>query len=345
MRAMQVAIMNGKGGVFTSLFHYARMWEIVGVPSVCLFHGPTPEPLRAAGLEVIDAPRSLTMPHFPWTLSFRRIRQEVRERLGGDPDCIMVHTDLALRTIRSMFPSAIAMTRCHTDKTFLKHKSHIVITLNPDQHRRVSVDLRNSPARVCMFGHPFVMDPPPKPVTQKGPLRLNFVARFNGAKKPLLFARAMELLAVRPRPLIRMIGDGPLRQQVEDAMSAAGIQCDFTGWRSQPFDDFTCEDILVLPSSWEGLPWLLLEALARGVLIVASDIPGNMLALDNGRYGDVFPNGDAEALAKTLDLAITDLDRLREKADQGRADLASRFGPEVFWRNIQNEISALRTAA
>jgi glycosyltransferase involved in cell wall biosynthesis len=338
--ALQVAMMKGRGGVLTSLFHYARMWDSVGVPSVCLYRGPASDALRAAGIRVIDAPPSLAWPLFILTPSFGRLRREIRAAGGGaDPDCIMVHSDLALRGMRSMFPRAVAMTRCHSDKTERKRIADIVVTLNPDQQERVAHELAGSGPRVLMLGNPFAMQPPE--VATNGPLRLNYVARFVPVKDPLTFVRAVTRLRTRPLPVVRLIGEGPLQAKVQQALASAGIEAEFPGWRPHPFEDFTRNDILVLPSTWEGLPWLLLEAQARGVPVIASDIAGNRLALGDGAYGGIFPAGDPEALAACLDSALVDLGPLRAKAELGRAELPNRFGPQVFWNALQDAMTSV----
>jgi glycosyltransferase involved in cell wall biosynthesis len=346
MFAVQVAVMKGRGGVLTSLSHYARMWDSVGVPSVCLYRGPATEPLRAAGVGVIDAPRSLTSPLFALTPALGRLRREIRAAgHGADPDCVMVHSDRALHAVRRMFPAAIIMTRCHSDKTKNKRNADIVVTLNPDQHERVTRELAGSRARTFMLGHPFMMDPTPALVTGEGSARINFVARFVADKDPLTFAHAVAQLRTRPLPPVRLIGDGPLQEDAKLALQAAGVEGEFLGWRSRPFEDFTRSDILVLPSRWEGLPWLLLEAQARGVPTIASDVSGNRLALGDGAYGDIFPVGNPEALAGCLDSALPNLGALRAKAERGRADLPDRFGPRAFWNRLQEAMRTVRSEA
>lgn len=342
MLALQVAVMKGRGGVFTSLFHYARMFEAVGVRSLCLYRGPAAEPLRAGGVEAIDAPPSLTSPLFAFTPDLRRLRAEVRARGGGDPDFAMVHSDLALRNVRRMFPNAVIMTRCHSDKTKRKRDADIVVTLNPDQHARVTRALAGSRARTFMLGHPFMMDPEPAPAAGEGPVRLNYVARFVAEKEPLTFARALALM--RERPAVRLIGDGPLEAELRQELAAHGVAAEFTGWRPQPFEDFIRNDILVLPSSWEGLPWLLLESQVRCVPTIASDIAGNKLALGDGAYGNLFATGDAQALARTLDQAVANLDALRAKAERGRVDMPNRFGPQAFWAGLQGAMAEVKQA-
>lgn len=341
MFALQVAVMKGRGGVFTSLFHYARMFDAVGVKSLCLYRGPAADPLRAGGVNVLDAPQSLTSPIFPFTRDFANLQRDVRAQNNGrDPDFAMVHSDMALKAVRRMFPDTVIMTRCHSDKTKRKRDADIVVTLNPDQHVRVTAELEGSRARTFMLGHPFMMaEPAPLP---DGPTRINFVARFVPAKDPLTFVTALGLTGARPLPPIRMIGAGPMEDELKALYAQIGIAAEFCGWRPQPFADFTRGDILVLPSTWEGLPWLLLEAQARGVATIASNISGNAIALGDGAFGDIFPVGDAAALAAKLDAALTNPDVLRDKAANGRRTLQSRFGPKAFWDGLQGAMATVR---
>lgn len=341
MFALQVAVMKGRGGVFTSLFHYAGMFDAVGVKSLCLYRGPAAEPLRAGGVNVLDAPQSLTSPLFPFTRDFAHVQRDVRAQNGGrDPDFAMVHSDMALKAVHRMFPATVIMTRCHSDKTKRKRDADIVVTLNPDQHVRVTQELAGARARTFMLGHPFMMaEPGPLP---PGPTRLNFVARFVPAKDPLTFITALGLTQTRPLPPIRMIGAGPMEDQLKALCAQIGIDAEFCGWRPSPFADFTRGDVLVLPSTWEGLPWLLLEAQHRGVATIASDISGNALALGDGAYGDIFPVGDAAALAVRIDAALTNPDALRAKAGLGKRTLADRFGPGAFWTGLQGAMASVR---
>src|SRR5262249_22378595 len=159
MYALQTAVMKGQGGVFTSLFHYARMFDAVGVESACLYRGPGAQALRAGDVRVVDAPASLTSPLFPLSFDRRRLTSAIREAGGGKaPDFALVHSDLALKSVRGMFPDAIIMTRCHSDKTKRKRDADIVVTLNPEQHARVTRELEGSRARTFLLGHPFMME-------------------------------------------------------------------------------------------------------------------------------------------------------------------------------------------
>jgi glycosyltransferase involved in cell wall biosynthesis len=73
------------------------------------------------------------------------------------------------------------------------------------------------------------------------------------------------------------------------------------GFVDNPFAFMAKASVFVLSSAWEGLPTVLIEALACGCPVVATDCrSGPREILDNGRYGRLVPVGDHEALARAI---------------------------------------------
>lgn len=333
---MQVASVKGAAGVYTSLFHYHRMWRELGIQSVCLYRGPKTDQLKRSGISLVQAPSSITKRYFALTPSRLAVRRNVLAKLGAPPDVVMVHSDLAIGAIKSMFPEAIILTRCHSDKTKHKAAADVVVTLNPDQHERVVEALRYAPSHVVLAGHPFMPETTIGPVTGDGQPRVNLVARFVPEKNPGTFVNAVLALENDTNFRVRIIGDGPLKQNIKDALADSKLDTEFTGWLHNPLESFTKQDVLVLPSLWEGLPWLLLEAQARGIMSIASNIAGNSFALDDGQCGDLFPAGDHIALASAIAAALRDPSNLRAKAIRGYETIQDRFGARAFWSKIQD---------
>lgn len=345
MFAVQVAVMKGRGGVFTSLFHYARMLDANGVKSVCLYSGPAAAPLREGAVDVIEVPRSITSPFFQLTPAFGRIRAAVRER-GGEPDFAMVHSDLAMRSIRRMFPRTIVMTRCHSDNFKHKASADLVVTLNADQLQLAQSALPHT--RLRMFGNPFV--PPanePGPSANDAPdgrIRINFLGRVEQVKDPLTLVKAFNAANLPANTTLRIIGAGSQDADVRAAAASSARPVDIAGWKSQPFSHFDRGDILVLPSEWESYSWVIREALHHGVPVIASDINVHREALGNGAYGALFPVGDAEALKAQLERAVSDMDAARAASAAGQAALIANYGAKAFWAKMANEITAIRSA-
>jgi glycosyltransferase involved in cell wall biosynthesis len=79
------------------------------------------------------------------------------------------------------------------------------------------------------------------------------------------------------------------------------------GFVVNPYAYLSRTQLFVLSSAWEGLPTVLVEALALGVPVVATDCPsGPREILDDGRYGALVPVGDAETLAEAMERTLDD---------------------------------------
>jgi glycosyltransferase involved in cell wall biosynthesis len=332
MFVLQAAIVRGRGGIQTAVAHYGRMFDEIGVPSALVFRGPAPEALRARGIDVIDAPPLLTSPIARLAPVLGGLRAEVTKR--ATPDALIVHSDLALPALQRLFPKACAVTPCHSDNFKHKHNADLVLTLNERQDALARAAL-GARVRVAQLGNPFV-EPALTPFADAGPLRFNFVARFIPTKDPMTMLRAGASLAARPE--LRFIGAGELEAELKSAAQSLNANASFPGWVAAPFADFHRNDVLVLPSRWEGLPYLLQEALARGVPIIAADNAGNRAALGGNAYGALFPFGDADALAVSMAEAVLNLEELRAKAEKGRAALADTYGAAAFWGRLRREL-------
>jgi glycosyltransferase involved in cell wall biosynthesis len=223
---------------------------------------------------------------------------------------------------------------CHSDKFRRKDEADLVVTLNAAQDAAARAALPHT--RVALLGNPYVA-PAPAPLREGGAVRFNFVGRFIATKDPVTLLRAAHALR-DPAREVRLIGAGELEDEARRIAAELGVNAAFPGWLNAPFADFHRNDVLVLPSQWEGLPYLLQEALDHGVPIIAADNPGNRAALGEGAYGALFRFGDAQALAGRMREALADLDALRSKAENGRAALRQRYGAAAFWRALAAEL-------
>jgi glycosyltransferase involved in cell wall biosynthesis len=147
------------------------------------------------------------------------------------------------------------------------------------------------------------------------------LARLSPQKAPLDLVDAFARLASRlPTAHLALVGDGPLREQVETriADSALGSRVTRTGIRRDVPELLAAFDLLVLSSRWEGLPRVLPQAMASGVPIVATSTDGATEALEGGRHGVLVPPGDPHALAEAALALALDEDLRRAYAASGR---------------------------
>jgi glycosyltransferase involved in cell wall biosynthesis len=164
------------------------------------------------------------------------------------------------------------------------------------------------------------------------PARLVFVGRLSAAKHPETVVEAVALLAERGIPVTAtLVGDGPERPALEAAIERLGIAEQVTLAGAVPFDRvldaYEAADLLVLVSETEGWPKAVAEAMAFGLVPVASDrglIPWMVAAGEHEPRGAVVPPGDAPALADAIERLLADPAAFREMGRRA-ADWAGRF--------------------
>jgi glycosyltransferase involved in cell wall biosynthesis len=100
-----------------------------------------------------------------------------------------------------------------------------------------------------------------------------------------------------------LVGEGDARPELEKQAQSLGIadRLLFTGFRPDRLAWLKAFDVFVLPSHLEGIPRCLMEAMAEGVPVIASDIPGNRDIVKDQETGLLFPVGDTTALVAALD--------------------------------------------
>ncbi|RZT62941.1 CDP-glycerol glycerophosphotransferase (TagB/SpsB family) [Leucobacter luti] len=130
------------------------------------------------------------------------------------------------------------------------------------------------------------------------------VARMSAEKNHagLLAALAACRSELHPPVSLTFLGDGPLRTELESLTAELGLSdiVRFAGQVAAPQAHLRAVDALILPSAREGLPLVILEALAVGTPVVATDTPGSRSALRDGRLGKLVPlseRGLQQALA------------------------------------------------
>jgi glycosyltransferase involved in cell wall biosynthesis len=121
---------------------------------------------------------------------------------------------------------------------------------------------------------------------------------------------------LRQRRSVRLVilGEGEARGELEDLIARLGLAEDvyLPGFVDNPFAWMRQARLFALSSRWEGLPSVLIQAMACGAQVVSTDCPsGPAEILEDGRWGRLVPVGDPEALAAAMDAALDDDEDIR----------------------------------
>ena len=155
------------------------------------------------------------------------------------------------------------------------------------------------------------------------------VARFDPVKNLAALVAALERLAPREARLaLLLIGDGAERARLQARVARArlGARVVFAGWLEDSARACPAMDLYAAPSLKEGLPLALLEAMAAGLAVVATDVPGHRDVVRDGETGLLVPAGDDAALAEALGALLADPARRRRLGRAGRARVLREFG-------------------
>jgi len=187
-------------------------------------------------------------------------------------------------------------------------------------------------------------DGPDSPILGKGPMVLG-VGRLTRQKHFDLLLRGVAALPDRSIQ-IALLGEGPDRTAIlslahelglSDRLIMPGFVSDLTPWLAHA-------DIFVLSSLWEGFGHVIVEAMAAGLPVIATDCPhGPRDIIADGETGLLVPNDDASALAAAIASMLDDPDRKHALGRAGQI-AAARFRPEKIAAEYAELIQQVATA-
>jgi glycosyltransferase involved in cell wall biosynthesis len=154
------------------------------------------------------------------------------------------------------------------------------------------------------------------------------VARLHRQKGVVNLLRAApEILKDFPEVIITVVGDGPQKNSLRREARRLGLEGRllFLGEREDAASIMALFDIFVLPSLWEGLPFVLVEAAALGKPIVATAVDGVPEILEDKKTGLLVRPGDTSALAAAVIELLKDKDEARRLSETARTLVPPRF--------------------
>lgn len=189
--------------------------------------------------------------------------------------------------------------------------------------------------RVTVLHNPIPARPNPLPEAQgladalwacPAGQRILTVGSFKEQKNQPLLLRAFAALP-RPEARLMLLGQGSGEAALRQLAGELGIadRVIFAGFHADPSPFYATADLFALSSDYEGFGNVIVEALSFGLPVVSTDCPsGPAEILENGRWGQLVPVGDEQALTAALDAG------LRQPADRDALHRrAADFAPEI----------------
>ncbi len=168
---------------------------------------------------------------------------------------------------------------------------------------------------------------------------LLFVGVLNGRKGELDLIKAMHQVVCRYNDTTLMIvGDGPTKQialdMVEKLQLRKYVKFIANMEQTELKKYYLAGDLFILPSYSEGLPKVLLEAMACGIPVIASDIPAHRELIEHGVNGHMFEVGNVDSLASII-LEILDKPEGREGIIRNAKELVEK---KFTWQSVANRL-------
>jgi glycosyltransferase involved in cell wall biosynthesis len=169
--------------------------------------------------------------------------------------------------------------------------------------------------------------------------QLLYVGRLAAAKGlPILFQSLEKLKSSHRDIILTVVGDGEYRAELEQMSDRFGLteQVKFVGYKSQAEvrQYLQQTDIFVLPSFAEGVPVVLMEAMAAGIPVVATQIAGISELVEEGISGYLVPPGDPVSLAQRIEILLGDHQLREQFGASGRLKVEQEF-------NLHEEVERL----
>ena len=211
---------------------------------------------------------------------------------------------------------AVALNR------WLARFSDVIVAVSEDA-ARVAVDVERIPAaKVCVIHNGIELGEPLPPSAWEGwSPRAITVARLDPVKDQATMLRAIRRVVDEcPAFRLDLVGDGPSRESLERLTAELGLEghVRFLGYRQDVATLLRRPQVFLLSSISEGISLTLLEAMAAGLPVVATDVGGNREVVLNGATGALVPSREPRPLAEAVIALVNDPGRAQALGSAGR---------------------------
>ena len=145
-------------------------------------------------------------------------------------------------------------------------------------------------------------------------------------------------ISLRTNMRLKLVGDGPLKNSLQSLVKRLAIsnEVEWTGWvdKLQLRNLYQSADFVVNPSFFEGMPNVVLEAMASGLPVIASDVAGNNEVVSHGETGFLFSLKEPGLLVEYMQILATNNDLRRQMGQVARKRAQERYSWETVARQF-----------
>lgn len=241
------------------------------------------------------------------------------------------------------------------DRIVLRRFSRVVAVSEAVKSRLLNAGLAED--RVSLIRNGILLEPFQAAAAERSSMArpfctVGFVGRLSPEKGPDIFVRAAALVLERfPSTKFILAGEGPEREALQTLIAELGVaeQVRLLGRQDDMPSLYAKLDIMVLSSRTEGLPMALLEAMASGLSVVATNVGAIPTVIENGHSGLLAPANDPSAIAGCISGLLADRARRHSMGESAKDLVTSQFSAEhmaeQYIRVYDEALAAGRTSA
>jgi glycosyltransferase involved in cell wall biosynthesis len=173
-----------------------------------------------------------------------------------------------------------------------------------------------------------------------GELVVGFSGRFSDEKAPDIFVEVANLCRKCENVRFVMTGAGPLTELISKKVKAlpTGTRFEFAGLVDDVEQYLALYDVLILPSRFDGRPLVVMEALACGVPVIASDVGGLPDLVFDGINGYLVPPADAKTIADCIVRLVEDRSLLAKLKEGARNVAEEKLDANMAYRDFEGSL-------
>jgi len=265
------------------------------------------------------------------------------------PALILSHGQRPARVFDKVAPAEVVRAVClHKPSFDVTPGTHYVCV---GRHLAALAVKRGAPADHVWFV-PNAVKPPrteARPFAKEGrPIRIVAAGRLHPKKGFDVLIRAVgKLRAWDYEVMCEIAGEGDERGVLEALIRELDLETcvSLKGWTNDVAGFLATGDLFAFPSHQEGFPLTLLEAMAVGLPVVASEIDGPLEILTDGVDGRLVPDDDPDRLAEALAELISHRDAARRLGEAARQLVLTEYSPEELARRLEAALDGMTSRA
>ena len=265
------------------------------------------------------------------------------------------HQSLSAPRLAAAGPTRLKLELLRAGMRLLLPKADAVIAVSAALSMDMQTELGLLPSQINVIHNPIVLPELDALINERAEWpwpdndapTLVFAGRLATEKRPDLLLDSFRLMRDRSARLL-IVGDGPCTAEVHSRVREHGLEARvrLVGHVSNVYPFISRSKALVLCSDFEGFGNVLVEAMACGVQVIATDCPnGPAEILDGGAYGRLVPCGDASALAQAMEEAISGWPRVDPNRLRARARDFTLEKAMAAYMHILNRVAPALTSA